>query len=141
MSATPIAREVVIVNPQGLHARPAHQVVKTAMQFRSQVARIVVAEKIDDAKSILDLLTLGAGNGTNQGWKLRAMTPRKRSTHLLNSSNMVLGNSNPKRKSKFPNGRYSPTQAFFETDQEQPKLSQPGAIEVPLNKAEDNTTI
>ncbi|MGV3606905.1 MAG: HPr family phosphocarrier protein [Planctomycetaceae bacterium] len=63
MSATPIAREVVIVNPQGLHARPAHQVVKTAMQFRSQV-RIVKGKDSIDAKSILDLLTLGAGNGT-----------------------------------------------------------------------------
>lgn len=61
--AEPTIREVVVVNRQGFHARPAHLFVKTAMQYQSQV-RIIKGNQVIDGKSILDLLTLGAGNGT-----------------------------------------------------------------------------
>jgi phosphotransferase system HPr (HPr) family protein len=60
----PTAQKIVIVtNPQGFHARPAHLFVKLASQFQAEV-RIVKGNEIINGKSILDLLTLGAGNGT-----------------------------------------------------------------------------
>jgi phosphocarrier protein HPr len=56
-------RAVTVVNPQGFHARPAHLFVKLAATFESQV-QIVKGNEVINGKSILDLLTLGAGNGT-----------------------------------------------------------------------------
>jgi phosphocarrier protein HPr len=56
-------RSVLVLNPQGFHARPAHLFVKLAGSFQCQV-EIVKGNEIINGKSILDLLTLGAGNGT-----------------------------------------------------------------------------
>jgi len=56
-------RSVTVVNPQGFHARPAHQFVKLASTFPCNV-EIVKGNEVINGKSILDLLTLGAGNGT-----------------------------------------------------------------------------
>lgn len=64
MSETSAERNVVVVNTQGFHARPAHLFVKLAMTFQSKV-QIRKGNQTIDGKSILDLLTLGAGNGTN----------------------------------------------------------------------------
>ena len=60
---SPVTRPVTVVNPQGFHARPAHLFVKLAMTFQCQVEILKGNERIN-GKSILDLLTLGAGNGT-----------------------------------------------------------------------------
>lgn len=69
----PSAEKVVIVaNTQGFHARPAHLFVKLAMTFKSKV-QIQKGNQVIDGKSILDLLTLGAGNGTQL--KLKATGP------------------------------------------------------------------
>jgi phosphotransferase system HPr (HPr) family protein len=56
-------RTVTIVNPQGLHARPADLFVRLATQFD---ARIEVAKGGEwvDGKSILEILTLGAEQGS-----------------------------------------------------------------------------
>ena len=60
----PIAtRSVTVVNPQGFHARPAAMFVKIAESFPCQV-EIHKGNEVINGKSILDLLTLGAGNGT-----------------------------------------------------------------------------
>lgn len=56
-------RQVTVVNPQGFHARPAHLFVKLASSFQSQI-EIIKGNEVVNGKSILDLLTLGAGNGT-----------------------------------------------------------------------------
>jgi phosphotransferase system HPr (HPr) family protein len=58
-----VTRVVVIVNEHGLHARPAEMFARSALQFES---RIGVRRGIElvDAKSILNLLTLGATQGT-----------------------------------------------------------------------------
>ncbi len=56
-------RSVIVVNPQGFHARPAHLFVKLAGSFPCQV-EIIKGNEVINGKSILDLLTLGAGNGT-----------------------------------------------------------------------------
>ena len=69
----PIAiRSVIVMNPQGFHARPAHLFVKLAASFPCQV-EIVKGNEVINGKSILDLLTLGAGNGTTL--TLRASGP------------------------------------------------------------------
>lgn len=58
-----VQKTVVISNPQGLHARPAELLVRLAMQFESDVEVIRDGQRVD-AKSILNVLTLGAGQGT-----------------------------------------------------------------------------
>jgi phosphocarrier protein HPr len=63
MSTSPVTRTVVIVNPQGLHARPAEQFVRTAMKFQSRVVVVCRNERLD-GKSILELLTMGGTQGT-----------------------------------------------------------------------------
>ena len=66
---------MTVVNPQGFHARPAHLFVKLASQFQAHV-EILKGNEVINGKSILDLLTLGAGNGTTL--TLRADRPRRR---------------------------------------------------------------
>jgi phosphotransferase system HPr (HPr) family protein len=63
MSSSPVTRVVVIVNEHGLHARPAELFAKSALQFQSQV-HVRRGSELVDAKSILNLLTLGAVQGT-----------------------------------------------------------------------------
>jgi phosphocarrier protein HPr len=65
-------RSIVVVNPQGFHARPAHLFVKLAGQYQATV-EILKGNEVINGKSILDLLTLGAGNGTKL--TLRACGP------------------------------------------------------------------
>lgn len=54
---------VTVINPQGLHARPAEMFVKRASQFRSRIEVIKDGECVD-GKSILGILTLFAVQGT-----------------------------------------------------------------------------
>jgi phosphocarrier protein HPr len=58
-----VTRSVIVINRQGFHARPAHLFVKLAASFPCQV-QILKGNEVIDGKSILELLTLGAGNGT-----------------------------------------------------------------------------
>jgi phosphotransferase system HPr (HPr) family protein len=60
------------MNPQGFHARPAHLFVKLASQFQAQI-EILKGNEVINGKNILDLLTMGAGNGTTL--TLRASGP------------------------------------------------------------------
>lgn len=59
MSETMSSRTVVVINPQGLHARPADLIVKAASRFQSKV-EIVKGQDRVDARSILSLFTLAA---------------------------------------------------------------------------------
>ena len=54
---------VKVLNRTGLHARSAALLAKLANSFQSSV-RIIAGRRSADAKSILDLLTLAAGPGT-----------------------------------------------------------------------------
>lgn len=54
---------VTISNPQGLHMRPAYLFAETAAKFESKI-ELVKEEIRIDGKSILDILTLGATQGT-----------------------------------------------------------------------------
>ena len=58
-----IERETEIVNRLGLHARAAAKLVHTAGAFQSRVTVAKDGEEVD-AKSILGLLLLAAGQGS-----------------------------------------------------------------------------
>ena len=63
MSQNSNTRTVTVINPEGLHARPADLLVRTANQFGSTILIQKGSERVD-CKSILSLLTLGAAQGT-----------------------------------------------------------------------------
>ncbi|MDD2922773.1 MAG: phosphoenolpyruvate--protein phosphotransferase [Anaerolineales bacterium] len=56
--------DAVIINPTGLHARPATELVTIAKKYQAQV-RIRNGEVIVDAKSLVNILKLGASKGVN----------------------------------------------------------------------------
>jgi phosphocarrier protein len=58
-----IRREVEVRNKQGLHARPCHSIVSTALGYKSDL-RLRSGVREVNGKSILELMTLNAGLGT-----------------------------------------------------------------------------
>jgi len=65
-------KEVTIKNRAGIHARPAALIVQTANKFSSKIHMIKDNEEIN-AKSIMGIITLGAGYNTNL--RIRAEGP------------------------------------------------------------------
>jgi phosphocarrier protein HPr len=63
MSNSPVKRVVVVPNKQGMHARPAEMFVRRAQQFQSKIEIVHDGYRVE-AKSIMNLLTLGATQGT-----------------------------------------------------------------------------
>lgn len=60
----PVCRQTVTVNlPDGLHLRPMQQIVRLAMAYPCEV-RILRGEQATDAKSMFDVMTLNAPQGT-----------------------------------------------------------------------------
>lgn len=53
-----VEKVVTIINPTGLHARPAALFVKAASGFKSAI-RVIFDGREADAKSILGVMTLG----------------------------------------------------------------------------------
>ncbi|NUM59863.1 MAG: HPr family phosphocarrier protein [Bdellovibrionaceae bacterium] len=47
-----------ILNPEGLHARPAGQLAKVATSFKSKI-EVIFNQKTVNAKSAMSLMTLG----------------------------------------------------------------------------------
>jgi phosphocarrier protein len=58
-----ISRKVVIKNPTGLHARPAHNFVSLVKKFKSDVLMQVEGKEIK-CKSIVNLLLAAIKTGT-----------------------------------------------------------------------------
>lgn len=58
-----IKKRLTILNPQGLHARPASMFVKIANKFRSDVTLKKGGEKVN-GKSIMGILMLAASQGS-----------------------------------------------------------------------------
>lgn len=54
---------VEVVNPHGMHLRPADQFARTALRFSSQI-RVIFENQEIDGKSIVELLMLAARKGT-----------------------------------------------------------------------------
>ena len=59
----PVTRVIVVRNKQGLHARPASLFVKLANEFSAEIILVRENQRVE-ARSMMDLLTLGAGPGT-----------------------------------------------------------------------------
>jgi phosphocarrier protein HPr len=57
-----IVEDMVIVNPLGMHARPAATLVQTVLAFASDVYLQMDGQRVN-AKSIMGLLTLAASHG------------------------------------------------------------------------------
>ena len=57
-------RQVFVLSEQGLHARPAARLAQAAQQFNADISITLNGQTVD-AKSILDILTLAAGQGAN----------------------------------------------------------------------------
>lgn len=55
-------QQISLTNSSGLHARPAAQFVQKAAAFKSRVT-VKAGDKSADAKSILQILSLGAKQG------------------------------------------------------------------------------
>ena len=55
-------REIIITNPQGLHARPASALVEQMKSFDAKVS-VEVGAKSANAASIMSVLALGATTG------------------------------------------------------------------------------
>lgn len=66
---------VRVLNDQGLHARPAAKLAQEAQKFACEI-RMALNGSVVDAKSILDILTLAAGQGSEL--ELRATGPDAR---------------------------------------------------------------
>ena len=62
-SQSKIAKEFVIINKLGLHARPSALFVKTASRFRCEVWVEKDGERVN-GKSIMGLMMLAAGQGS-----------------------------------------------------------------------------
>ena len=61
---TPRATRVIVIrNSQGLHARPADMFARLARQFQSRIELVREGRRVE-AISIMELLTLGAAQGT-----------------------------------------------------------------------------
>ena len=58
-----VRRQLQVVNPLGVHARPAALLVQLANRFQSEIGLIKGSERVD-AKSVLQLMTLAAEQGT-----------------------------------------------------------------------------
>lgn len=56
-------KEVIVKNESGLHARPASLFVKKANDFQSEITIIFDGKEVQ-AKSILDVMSLGAKQGS-----------------------------------------------------------------------------
>jgi phosphocarrier protein HPr len=63
MDSCTVRRRFVLTNRQGLHMRPCATLAAVAARFQSKVT-VARPERGVDAKSILDLMTLGATQGT-----------------------------------------------------------------------------
>lgn len=56
-----VERQIVLLNDTGLHARPASMIVKEATKYDSEI-KIIKNEKEYNAKSIMNILSMGAAN-------------------------------------------------------------------------------
>src|SRR5262245_52843507 len=63
MSDVKVSRTVVVSNPQGIHARPADLIVRLVQQYQAKIEFVKDNHRVD-GKSILELLTLAAEQGT-----------------------------------------------------------------------------
>lgn len=59
-----VERRIKIINKAGLHARPAAEINKLAMKFKSDI-KLVASDKEADLKSILSIICAGVSCGSD----------------------------------------------------------------------------
>lgn len=57
-----VSQKVTVINPTGLHARPAAVLAREAKQFDSEIAVVSGSRKVD-AKNVLALMDVGVNGG------------------------------------------------------------------------------
>lgn len=62
-AATVIEKNVTVINPLGVHARPSAMIVQTASKFRAEIWLIKDGNEVN-AKSMLGVMTLAAEMGS-----------------------------------------------------------------------------
>jgi phosphocarrier protein HPr len=63
MNEVKVSRMLVVNIPQGIHARPANLIVRRLQPYQAKIEFVKENQRVD-GKSILDLLTLAAEQGT-----------------------------------------------------------------------------
>jgi phosphocarrier protein HPr len=63
MESSTLRNHFILTNHQGLHMRPCGAIAAAAARFQSNITMALPDRKVN-AKSILDLMTLGAPKGT-----------------------------------------------------------------------------
>ena len=58
-----VSQDILIINRLGLHARAAAQLVRMANEYPCDI-RLIMDERNSDAKSVMEVLMLGATEGT-----------------------------------------------------------------------------
>ena len=53
-----LQKELIVKNPEGIHARPAGILVKTASEFKAKIELIKNSQTVN-AKSIMSVMTMG----------------------------------------------------------------------------------
>ncbi len=74
MNFQPVIVTVTVVNPQGLHLRPADLFVKTAIQYQSQIELVKDGLRVD-GKSMLDMVRITAVAAAGEQLQLEATGP------------------------------------------------------------------
>ncbi len=75
MQTSPVSRGITIQNKQGLHVRPAEQFVRLASQYESKIQLVRDGRRVE-ARNMIDLLTLGATQGTQLTLEAEVPTPK-----------------------------------------------------------------
>lgn len=63
MNEVKVSRVLIVNIPQGIHARPANLIVRRLQTFQAKIEFVKDNQRVD-GKSILELLTLAAEQGT-----------------------------------------------------------------------------
>ena len=74
-------KEVFVKSQYGLHARPAGILAQAAQNFSSDI-KLVYNERYVDAKSILDILLLAAGQGSKLEIRAQGQDAQSALEHL-----------------------------------------------------------
>ncbi|SES86172.1 HPr family phosphocarrier protein [Anaerobranca gottschalkii] len=85
-----LERKITVTNKSGLHARPAALLVQTASKFSSDITLVKGASEVN-AKSIMGIMALGAGQGTELTIKVNGADEEEALNALLELFNSNFG--------------------------------------------------
>lgn len=89
MIKMPVEQKVKISNETGLHARPAAKFVEKSKKYNSEIT-VALNDKEANAKSILGILSLGAGQGKEITLKAEGADEAEAIKELVNYLEMEL---------------------------------------------------